>query len=231
MFPLRDENPSRSAPVITRVLIVFNAVAFLYQVTLGTGLGPFMYTWGMVPARITLAVQHGEESIAGPGLTLITSMFLHGGWLHLVGNMWYLWIFGDNVEDRLGRGRYLLFYLVSGLVAALLHYALNPVSRVPTVGASGAIAGVLGAYLVAFPRARVVTLVPLFPFFQVMALPAVVVLGLWFVMQFFSGFLSLGFGSGGGVAWWAHIGGFVFGLIGMRLLGGGRRRPIEDRQE
>ena len=231
MFPLRDENPSHSVPVITRVLIVFNAAAFLYQVMLGASLGPFMYSWGMVPSRITLAVRYGEESITGPALTLLTSMFLHGGWLHLVGNMWYLWIFGDNIEDRLGRWRYLLFYLASGLVAALLHYALNPASRVPTVGASGAIAGVLGAYLVTFPRARIVTLVPLFPFFQVMALPAVVVLGLWFVMQFFSGFLSLGFGTGGGVAWWAHIGGFAFGLIAMRLMGGGRRRPSGAREQ
>jgi len=226
MFPLRDENPSHSAPIITRVLIVLNAAAFLYQLMLGADLRVFMYTWGMVPARVTLALRYGEESIVAPGLTLLTSMFLHGGWLHLIGNMWYLWIFGDNIEDRLGRGRFLLFYLASGLVAALLHYTLNATSQLPTVGASGAIAGVLGAYLVTFPRARIVTLVPLFPFFQVMALPAVVVLGLWFVMQFFSGFLSLGFGGGGGVAWWAHIGGFAFGLIGMRLLGG--RRPASE---
>ena len=223
MFPLRDENPSQSVPIVTRVLIVFNTAAFVYQVMLGPELRIFMYTWGMVPARLTLALQYGEESLAAPGLTLLTSMFLHGGWLHLVGNMWYLWIFGDNVEDRLGRARYLFFYLAAGVFAGLLHYALHPASRVPTVGASGAIAGVLGGYLVTFPRARVITLVPLFPFFQVMALPAVVVLGLWFVMQFFSGFLSLGFGSGGGVAWWAHIGGFAFGLIVMKILGGGRR--------
>jgi rhomboid family protein len=226
MFPLRDENPSQTVPVITRALIVLNAAVFVYELMLGPDLKIFTYTWGMVPARLTLAVQYGEESIAGPGLTLLTSMFLHGGWLHLVGNMWYLWIFGDNVEDRLGHARYLLFYIASGLVAALLHYALNPGSQLPTVGASGAIAGVLGGYLVTFPHARVVTLVPFFPFFQVMALPAVVVLGLWFVMQFFSGFLSLGFATGGGVAWWAHIGGFAFGLIGMRLLSVGRRpRP------
>ena len=231
MFPLRDENPSRSAPIITRALIVLNAAAFIYQLMLGPDLHVFMYTWGMVPARVTLALRYGEESLVAPSLTLLTSMFLHGGWLHLIGNMWYLWIFGDNVEDRLGRGRFLLFYLAAGLVAALLHYALNTDSRLPTVGASGAIAGVLGAYLVAFPHARVITLVPFFPFFQVMALPAVVVLGLWFVMQFFSGFLSLGFGSGGGVAWWAHIGGFAFGLIGMRLLGGRRQHTSEVRVE
>jgi hypothetical protein len=228
MFPLRDENPSHHTPVITRALIVLNTIAFVYEVMLGADLRMFVYEWGMVPARLTLALQYGNESLVGPGLTLLTSMFLHGGWLHLVGNMWYLWIFGDNVEDRLGRGRFLIFYLAAGIIAALLHYTLNPASRVPTVGASGAIAGVLGGYLVTFPHARIITLVPLFPFFQVMALPAVVVLGLWFVMQFFSGFLSLGFdGGGGGVAWWAHIGGFAFGLVGMRLLGAGRRRRSE----
>ena len=228
MFPLRDENPSHSTPVITRVLIVMNVAAFVYQIMLGEALGPFVYAWGMVPARVTLAVQYGDEPITGPGLTLLTSMFLHGGWFHLIGNMWYLWIFGDNVEDRLGRARFLIFYLLSGIIAALLHYALNPTSRLPTVGASGAIAGVLGGYLVAFPRARILTLVPLFPFFQMMALPAVIVLGLWFVMQFFSGFLSLGFGgAGGGVAWWAHVGGFAFGLIVMKLVGAGRPRRSE----
>jgi membrane associated rhomboid family serine protease len=140
--------------------------------------------------------------------------------------MWYLWIFGDNVEDRMGHTRFLVFYLLAGVVAAGLHAFLNVDSRVPTVGASGAIAGVLGAYIVAFPHARIVTLVPLFPFFRIMTLPALVVLGLWFVMQFFSGALSLGYrGAGGGVAWWAHIGGFGFGLLGMMLLGRSRRQP------
>jgi membrane associated rhomboid family serine protease len=227
MIPLRDENPSQTVPVVTRLLIAINAVAFLYELLLGPELRPFIYEWGLVPARLTLALRFGEEPVAGPAFTALTSMFLHGGWLHLVGNMWYLWIFGDNVEDRLGHARFLVFYLLAGLVAASLHYAFNPASRLPTVGASGAIAGVLGAYLVAFPRARVVTLVPLFPFFQVMALPAVLVLGLWIVMQFFSGALALGYGGGGGVAWWAHIGGFAFGFIAMRMLGGGRRRTSQ----
>ena len=228
MFPLRDENPSHSVPVVTRVLIVVNALVFIYQVMLGPEVGYFMLEWGMVPARLSLALQRGGEPWSGPGLTLVSSMFLHGGWLHLVGNMWYLWIFGDNIEDRLGHGKFLGFYLLAGIGAALLHYALNPASRVPTVGASGAIAGVLGGYLVAFPRARIITLVPLFPFFQVMPLPALVVLGLWFVMQFFSGALSLGFGAaGGGVAWWAHVGGFAFGIVGMWVLGGARRRTSD----
>jgi rhomboid family protein len=225
MIPLRDENPSGTVPVITRALISVNALAFVYELTLGPELKSFIYAWGMVPARLSLALRFGEEPVVAPSVTTLTSMFLHGGWLHLVGNMWYLWIFGDNIEDRLGHVRFLLFYLLAGLVAALLHYALNQASWVPTVGASGAIAGVLGAYLVTFPRARVIALVPLFPFFQVMALPAVLVLGLWFVMQFFSGALSLGNTGGGGVAWWAHIGGFAFGLIGMPLFAGRSRRP------
>jgi len=226
MFPLRDENPSQSVPAVTRALIALNSAAFVYELVLGPELKPFMFAWAMVPARLTLALRYGEEPIVRPALTLVTSMFLHGGWLHLIGNMWYLWIFGDNVEDRLGRGKFLLFYLAAGIVAALLQYALAPASQLPTVGASGAIAGVLGGYLVAFPRARVVTLVPLFPFFQVMALPAVVVLGFWFVIQFFNGALSLGFGgAGGGVAWWAHVGGFAFGIVAMWIASLGRRRP------
>jgi membrane associated rhomboid family serine protease len=228
MIPLRDENPSQSAPAITRVLIVLNVIAFVYELLLGPDLQPFIYTWGMVPARLNLAFQFHKEELGGPGLTLLTSMFLHGGWLHLVGNMWYLWIFGDNVEDRMGHTRFLVFYVLAGVAAAALHAFLNAESRLPTVGASGAIAGVLGAYVLAFPRARVITLVPLFPFFRIMALPALLVLGLWFVMQFFSGALSLGYkGSGAGVAWWAHIGGFAFGMIGMKLLGGVRRPPSQ----
>jgi len=223
MIPLRDENPSLTVPVVTRLLIALNVLVFLGEVAMGPELRNVIHTWGLVPARLTLALRFGEEPVAAPVLTVFSSMFLHGGWLHLGGNMWYLWIFGDNVEDRLGHVRFLVFYLIAGAVAAALHCAFNPSSQLPTVGASGAIAGVLGAYLVAFPRARVVTLVPLFPFFQVMALPAVLVLGLWIVMQFFSGALSLGYGSGGGVAWWAHIGGFAFGLIVMRLLGGSRK--------
>jgi membrane associated rhomboid family serine protease len=160
-------------------------------------------------------------------------MFIHGGWGHLIGNMWYLWIFGDNVEDRFGHARYLLFYLAAGIVAALVQYATNPASSLPTVGASGAIAGVLGAYAVAFPRARIVTLVPLFIFIQIMSLPALLVLGLWFVFQFFSGTLALAGAVGGGIAFWAHIGGFAFGALAMLVLGGRRaagrsRAGVED---
>jgi membrane associated rhomboid family serine protease len=226
MFPLRDENPSSRIPFVCRGLIVLNCLAFFYEVTLGPLLRGFMMEYGLVPLRVTVALAQGSEPLGAAFATFLTSMFLHGGWMHLIGNMWYLWIFGDNVEDRLGHAGFLVFYLAAGLVAGATHFAFETRSQLPTVGASGAIAGVLGAYAVCFPRARVITLVPLFPFWQVMALPAVLVLGLWFVLQFFSGALSLGAARMGGVAWGAHIGGFVFGMVVLRLLGGGdRRRP------
>jgi hypothetical protein len=224
MIPLRDENPSRSIPVVTRSLIALNCLAFLFELTLGPDLRGFMFAWGLVPERVTLALRYGEEPWSGPALALLTSMFLHGGWLHLLGNMWYLAIFGDNVEDRLGRLRFLLFYLAAGCWAGAVHTLANPHSRLPTVGASGAIAAVLGAYAVSFPRARVLTLVPFFPFLQILALPALLVLGFWFVYQFFSGALALAWGGGGGIAWWAHIGGFLFGMVTVRLFGAGRRQ-------
>ena len=229
MIPLRDENPSSTPPIFTRLLIAVNVAMFVYEIWLGPGLRPFLLQWGLTPASLSLAL-HGQGSLAGPAVTLFTSTFLHGGWAHLIGNMWYLWIFGDNVEDRLGHVRFLLFYLAAGIVAGLVQWFVTPASRLPTVGASGAIAGVLGAYAVAFPRARVITLVPVFFIIQIMALPALVVLGLWFVLQFFSGALSLAAAGApggewsGGIAFWAHIGGFAFGALAMMLLGGRRRR-------
>lgn len=222
MIPLRDENPSGTVPTITVGLIVLNAVCFGYQVFLGSDLGPFLFEWGFIPARLSMA-RVGAEPLTGPAVTLLSSMFLHGGVMHLAGNMWYLWLFGDNVEDRLGKVRFLFFYLLGGVAAALIHYVASAQSRVPTIGASGAIAAVLGAYAVTYPRARVLTLIPFFPFVQVVALPALVVLGLWFVFQFFSGTLSLAWSQAtGGVAWWAHIGGFLFGMVAIRFLGGRR---------
>ncbi len=217
MIPLRDENPSGSTPIATWVLIAINVAAFLYEILLGPDLRAFIMNWGFVPLRLANAVGAGAEPLPPVLATLFSSMFLHGGWAHLAGNMWYLWIFGDNIEDRLGRGRYIAFYLAAGIASVLVHFAAHPGSGAPTVGASGAIAGVLGAYMRAFPRARVITLIPFFPFFQVTALPAIVVLGLWFVIQFFSGALALAWSRVGGVAWWAHIGGFAFGYLGMML--------------
>jgi hypothetical protein len=223
MFPLRDENPPLSTPYVTRALIAANVAAFVFQWLLGDEVRGLVLAWGLVPLRLTGGLAEGVGPATAAAPTLVTSMFLHGGWLHLLGNLWYLWIFGDNVEDRLGHARFLLFYLASGLAAAAVHILSSPASRVPTIGASGAVAGVLGAYLVLHPRARVLTLVPLFPFFQVVALPAVLLLGLWLLFQFVGGTLAQA-GPGGGVAWWAHVGGFVFGMAAIRLAG--RRRGL-----
>jgi len=224
MIPIRDENPSGTVPVVTRALIAVNGALFVYELMLGPAVSEFFFRWGLVPLRVSLAFAEGTESPVAPALTFLTSMFLHGGWAHLIGNMWYLWIFGDNLEDRMGHLRFLLFYLLGGLAAAGVQFVLHAESRVPTVGASGAIAAVLGGYALLFPGARVFTLLPVFPFFQIVPLPAVLVLGLWFVLQFFSGALAIGAGVSGGVAWWAHIGGFAFGLLAVRLF---VRRPRE----
>ncbi|MGH9662405.1 MAG: rhomboid family intramembrane serine protease [Bryobacteraceae bacterium] len=203
MIPLRDTLPSRTAPVVTTAIIGVNVLVFLYQISLGGyETNHFIYTYGMIPARFETQ-------------DLLTSMFLHGGWMHLIGNMWFLWIYGDNVEDILGRGKYLMFYLLCGVAAALAQYAINPISRVPTVGASGAIAGVMGAYMVKFPQARILTLLPVLVFFTTVEVPAVLILLYWFALQFFSGFGTIGHSSvsQGGVAWWAHIGGFIAGIV------------------
>ena len=216
MIPLRDDNPAQRIPLVTRSLIVVNVLAFMLELAQGELLPEFLRDWGVVPGRL-FASFTGETSLPLELATILTSLFLHAGWLHLVGNMWYLWIFGDNVEDRMGSWRFLGFYLSSGLVAALVHSAFIPGSPIPTVGASGAIAGVLGAYAMAFPRARVLTLIPIVFFFQVIAVPALLLLGIWFVLQFISGTLSFGSGSGG-VAWWAHIAGFLYGFVMMGVI-------------
>jgi membrane associated rhomboid family serine protease len=222
MIPLRDLNPRHSFPAVTVLLIAANVVVFFHQAAVPADtLQQIFLTWGMVPARLELALADPQVSL-GPALaTLFTSMFLHGSFWHILGNMWFLWVFGDNVEDRLGHGRYLAFYLACGLGAGLAHAGVEWGSTVPAVGASGAISGVLGAYLVLFPRARVVTLVPLVIFFFMARIPAVVLLGWWFLLQLLSGVAELGSLAGAGVAWWAHIGGFVLGVVLVPLL---RRR-------
>ena len=216
MIPLRDDNPAQRIPVVTRVVILINIGVWVLELSQGEGLSDFLRDWGVVPGRL-MASFAGDTSLPVEVATVFTSMFLHGGWMHLIGNMWYLWIFGDNVEDRMGSWRFAAFYLCGGAVAALVHAALMPGSAIPTVGASGAIAAVLGAYAQAFPRARVLTLIPVFFFFQVIAVPALVLLGVWFLIQFVAGTLWFDSASGG-VAWWAHIAGFVYGFIGMALL-------------
>jgi membrane associated rhomboid family serine protease len=220
VIPIRDNIPSRRAPVVTWSLITINAVIFFYEVTLAPEQLERLFTlFGLVPARYT----HPEWAtwIGFPiddCWPFLTSMFLHGSWLHIIGNMWTLWIFGDNVEDRMGPWRFLSFYLLMGLAAGLTHWFTNLDSTVPTVGASGAIAGVLGAYFVLFPRARIIVLLPIlfWPFF--FELPAILYLMFWFFSQIVSGTMAgLGPSDVGGIAWWAHVGGFVSGALLYRL--------------
>lgn len=212
MIPLRDTIPSRTVPIVNYTLIIINGLVFFYQLTLGAGLPYFVTRYGIVPARFFNPQLFGQDLFGAAVLPLITFMFLHGGWFHFIGNMLYLWIFGDNVEDRIGHVRYLMFYLLCGLVSGLVQLFIYPSSHLPIVGASGAIAGVMGGYLLLYPFARVVTLFFFFFFVQIIEIPALFFLGFWFLFQFLSGSLSLA-GEGGGVAWWAHIGGFVWGAL------------------
>ncbi|HZI79511.1 MAG TPA: rhomboid family intramembrane serine protease [Vicinamibacterales bacterium] len=216
MIPLRDVIPSRTTPVVTTTLIAINLVVFVYQWSLGQDDGTrFIFDWGLVPAYFSW-------------VTVLSSMFLHGGFLHAGGNMLYLWIFGDNVEDRLGHGRFVAFYLLCGVAAALAQTFVSPSSGVPMVGASGAVAGVMGAYFVMYPHSRIVTLIP-FIFLQVIEVPAVFFLGIWFLMQFLSGVGSIAQveAGTGGIAFWAHVAGFVAGVVGGWVL----QRPERQRPE
>lgn len=212
MIPLRDHQPGRGTPIIVFLVIALNVLVFLFQATLpAPRLEAFIQSYGMIPREITTGVDIPPPGPRPIQTTLITSMFMHGGWLHLIGNMLYLWVFGNNVEDVFGHVGFLIFYLVTGLAASFLQIAIAPSSRIPNIGASGAIAGVLGAYLIFFPRARIDTLVGR----VVVPLPAIYVLGFWIVLQFFQGLAALSpeAAEAGGVAWWAHIGGFIAGLI------------------
>jgi membrane associated rhomboid family serine protease len=229
MIPLRDANPTRRTPIVTLALIIACFVVFAYELgRLGSGgtaaLDAFVSEWGIVPAELTAAWESGAR-LVDEAMTLITSQFLHGGWLHLLGNLLFLWIFGNNVEDRLGRIGFLGFYLVGGAIAGLTQVAIAPASTIPTIGASGAIAATLGAYLVLFPRARITSLVFLGFFYQLIDVPAVVVLAFWFLLQLIDGIASLGVtDASGGVAFFAHIGGFVFGAgVGLLIRAAGRR--------
>src|SRR5688572_2467276 len=203
MIPLRDVIPSRTTPFVTIALIAANAIVFLFELSLGRNVDQFILDFGLVPAEFTW-------------VGVLTSMFLHGGLLHFGGNMLYLWIFGDNVEDRMGHGRFLVFYLLCGVAAALAQTIAVPDSVVPMVGASGAIAGVMGAYFVLYPRSRIVTLVPIFLFIQIIEVPAIFFLGFWFLLQLVSGVGSMATATGGepagGIAFWAHAAGFLAGL-------------------
>ena len=217
MIPLRDVIPSRTTPYITVTIIVLNGLAWFYELAVPEDLLPvFLQTYGVVPA-----------SFSAP--TLVTSMFLHGSWSHVIGNMWFLWIFGDNIEDRLGHGRFVVFYLFCGIGAAAGHIMMEPYSMLPTIGASGAIAGVMGAYFVLYPHSRVLTLVPLFIYWEIVELPAIFLLGFWFLMQL----LGAGIGTitptsgaeSGGIAFMAHIAGFALGAVIVFVFRKSRQEP------
>src|SRR5712691_5414609 len=214
MLPLSDRNPSRTTPVVNYLLIAANVLVFLWELSLGPDIERDLFIVSFVPARFWVAPFYPVNLIR-----ILMSMFLHGGWLHLGGNMLFLWIFGDNIEDRLGHLTYLAFYLICGIVANLAQVEVDPTSVVPAVGASGAIAGVLGAYAVTFPGAQIRVLVPIL-FFFVLEVPAFLMIGIWFVTQFFSGVAALTAASmqSAGIAWWAHVGGFVCGIVLMVIL-------------
>lgn len=224
MIPLKDTIPSRTFPFVNYLLIGINFLCFFYQLSLGPYMQHFISIWGVVPLRVTTL--HGDfVQIFSP---FITSMFLHGGWLHVLGNMLYLYIFGDNVEDRLGHIRYLLFYLLCGISASIAQVLAAPYARVPMVGASGAIAGVMGAYFCMFPYSRIVTLVFVFFFIEFIEIPAFFFLLFWFILQFLNGTLSFSTSNAaaGGVAWWAHIGGFVAGILLLMVFKRKRRYAV-----
>ena len=223
MVPLRDDNPVSTTPVVTYGLIGLNIAVFLYQLGLPrVGLDRWFEAWALVPAQLSESFQGALEAPAYEWITLVSSQFLHGGFFHVGGNLLYLWVFGNNIEDQLGHLRFLIFYLGCGVLAGLTQWMVDPASTVPTVGASGAIAGVMGAYILRFPRAHLVTLIPLIIFFTTIRVPAIFFLGFWFVQQALFGLASLSSEaswSDGGVAYWAHSGGFVFGLILGPMLG------------
>ena len=221
MLPIRDNIRSNSFPIVNWLLIGLNTIIFLFEITLApSNLEQFIQTFGMVPTNLQLTNPIALVSNPLPIFTLFSHMFLHGGWFHLISNMWILYIFGDNVEDRLGSPRYFLFYILGGLAAGIIQAAASPASLIPAIGASGAIAAVLGAYILLFPNGRVTTLIPLFFIPWFIEVRAIIFLGIWFISQLFSGFSALGLpenSSMGGVAWFAHIGGFIFGFLTVKL--------------
>src|SRR5437870_10861553 len=221
MIPLRDENPTTLTPVVTVSLIVLNCLVFLYQLSLGPAEERFILSYAAVPAEWFLPGTVVGDPAVPSALTVLTSMFLHAGFMHLGGNMLYLWIFGNNIEDVMGHGRFVLFYLLCGVAAVFGHAITAPDSTVPMIGASGAIPGVLGAYLLLFPRARVRVLFFFGFFIRTIYVPAAIVLGLWIVLQVFNAAFNLG-GEGGGVAWFAHVGGFRAGLVLIKIF----QRPM-----
>jgi len=229
MFPLRDINKSHTVPFVNLTFIAINVLVFFFELSLGEeGLENLFRTIGLVPYKFL------DDFGPGQIATIFTSMFLHGGWMHLLSNMWALYIFGDNIEDRMGHARYFAFYILCGIAAALTQVFASAGSHIPTVGASGAIAGVLGGYIVLFPGARVLAAIPIFYIIRFVEVPAILYLGFWFASQFFTGVASLGATTedgSGGVAWWAHIGGFVLGVVLVKIFEkrGGNKGMAEER--
>jgi membrane associated rhomboid family serine protease len=230
MIPIRDTIRSETYPIVNSFIIAVNVLVFFLELSQGQGLDGFIKIYGLVPARYSIPQISSYFTTGQQVLSFLTFMFLHGGFLHLLGNVWFLYIFGDNVEDRLGHFRYLVFYLLCGLASGISHLVINWHSMIPTIGASGAIAGVMGAYFILYPRAKVLTLVPIFIFFQFIELPAFLFLGVWFLFQFLSA--AGASAQAGGIAWWAHIGGFVFGVVFLKLFemlpASGARRKVRD---
>ncbi len=215
MIPIRDTIRSNTYPVVNYAIIAANMLVFLVELSQGQKLNEFIYVYGLVPARYAVPQISAYFTFGQQIVSFLSFMFLHGGFLHLLGNMWFLYIFGDNVEDRLGHSRYLVFYLLCGLTSGISHLVINWYSEIPTIGASGAIAGVMGAYFLLYPGAKILTLVPIFIFIQFLELPAYLFIGVWFLFQFLSA--TSASAHAGGIAWWAHIGGFIFGMIFLKL--------------
>jgi len=214
MIPFKDDNPVRIFPFITIAIIVLNSIVLLMQMTSPYGQQQIAFSYGAIPS---LLLSFKTYQPIHPLLTVFTSMFMHGGILHLGGNMLYLWIFGNNIEDRLGHVRFIIFYLLCGVIAAYSHAFAEPLSQTPMIGASGAVAGILGAYLLLFPHARIHTLVFFGFFINIIRLPAILVIGFWIILQFVNGILSKGFAGQGGVAWFAHVGGFITGFLLIKV--------------
>lgn len=220
MIPIADENRGHSFPVVNITIIVVNFLVFFVELMQGNQLETFLTSWAVIPAEITQGIDVGAPTISPHWLTIFSAMFMHGGWLHILGNMLYLWIFGDNVEDNMGHIKYLIFYLLCGIIASVAHILSDPASQLPSLGASGAIAGVLAGYLVLYPHVKVRTLVFLGYFVTITLLPAILIIGIWAVLQFLNGIAALAdTAQTGGVAYWAHVGGFVAGLLLVFLFG------------
>jgi len=226
MIPLKDENPSKTISVVNIFLILINISVFIYMNYFAPeDTRSIIFKLGFIPYELSHFVDINPKNFVPIPLTIFTAMFMHGGWVHLLSNMPYLWIFGDNIEDVLGHVKYLFFYIMCGIAATLVHGFININSQVPTLGASGAIAGVLGAYMFLFPKARIKTLVILFVFIQIVHIPAVIMLGYWILLQILSAYAQHGSRSGGGIAWFAHIGGFVAGLVLIIMMKKPKKRP------